>query len=150
MDTKIQTAVERIHQTEGFDLTALALVENEQNQCVLKWQYLAGNKTNRLRRIVLRSGKGIAGMVFKIGKPLLVPDVHLFSSSDQLCNFPIVSLEHLESLGAVPVWHNGRVVGVLLGGFREPNKFTQERLNQLQWLAKHAFHTIDGNELMLI
>ena len=40
----------------------------------LKWVFTIGNRSNRYRRIVLQTGKGIVGHVFKTGKPFLVED----------------------------------------------------------------------------
>ena len=59
----------------GFDFVALALVQSAEHRFELKWEYATGNQSNRYKRIVLQTGKGVAGHVFKTGKPFLVEDV---------------------------------------------------------------------------
>lgn len=143
-----QLQIEKIREALGCDIIALALVQPAENLHVLKWQYISGNISERIKKVVLQSGKGIAGGVFKIGKPLLVADVNEFASRDDLFNYPILRLENLMSIGATPLWHSGRVVGVLLGGFREPHLMTPERLQMLITMSKSGIGKMDGKELM--
>lgn len=143
-----QLQIEKIRETLGCDVIALALVEPAENLYVLKWQYISGNISERIKKVVLQSGKGIAGGVFKNGKPLLVTDVNEFTAKDDLFNYPILKLENLKSIGATPLWHSGRVVGVLLGGFREAHLMTPERLDTLISMSKSGIDRLDGKELM--
>lgn len=143
-----QLQIEKIRQAIGCDIIALALVEPAENLHVLKWQYISGNISERIKKVVLQSGKGIAGGVFKNGKPILVADVEKFAAKEDLFNYPILKLENLKSIGAAPLWHSGRVVGVLLGGFREPHLMTPERLQMLISMSKSDIGTLDGKELM--
>ncbi|HSP22964.1 MAG TPA: GAF domain-containing protein [Planococcus sp. (in: firmicutes)] len=148
-DTKeYQLQIEKIREALGCDIIALALVQPAENLHVLKWQYASGNISEGLKKVVLQSGKGIAGGVFKLGKPLLVPDVKEFAAKDDLFNYPILRLENLKSIGATPLWHSGRVVGVLLGGFRDPHLMTPEKLQMLISMAKSGLSKLDGKELM--
>ncbi|MBT2570122.1 GAF domain-containing protein [Planococcus sp. ISL-110] len=143
-----QLQIEKIREALGCDIIALALVEPAENLHVLKWQYISGNISERIKKVVLQSGKGIAGGVFKNGKPLLVSDVSEFAARDDLFNYPILRLEKLKSIGATPLWHGGRVVGVLLGGFREPHLMTPEKLQMLISMSKSGMGTLDGKEMM--
>ncbi|EIM06703.1 hypothetical protein A1A1_09116 [Planococcus antarcticus DSM 14505] len=143
-----QLQIEKIREALSSDIIALALVQPAENLHVLKWQYISGNISERIKKVVLQSGKGIAGGVFKNGKPLLVADVNEFAAKDDLFNYPILKLENLKSVGATPLWHSGRVVGVLLGGFREPHLMTQERLQILIRMSQSGIGTLDGKELM--
>lgn len=143
-----QLQIEKIREALGCDIIALALVEPAENLHVLKWQYISGNISERIKKVVLQSGKGIAGGVFKNGKPLLVADVEKFTARNDLFNYPILKLENLKSIGATPLWHSGRVVGVLLGGFREPYLMTPERLQMLISMSKSGVGKLDGKELM--
>ena len=60
-----QLQIEKIREALGCDIIALALVEPAENLHVLKWQYISGNISERIKKVVLQSGKGIAGGVFK-------------------------------------------------------------------------------------
>lgn len=145
---EFQLQIEEIRNSLGCDIIALALVEPAENLHVLKWKYISGNISERITKVVLQSGKGIAGGVFKSGKPLLLSDVSQFAAKDDLFNYPILKLENLKSVGATPLWHSGRVMGVLLGGFREPHLMTHERLQMLISMSKSGIGKLDGKELM--
>ncbi|MDQ0427224.1 nitrogen regulatory protein A [Planomicrobium stackebrandtii] len=143
-----QLQIEKFREALGCDIMALALVQPAENLYVLKWQYISGNISERIKKVVLQSGKGIAGGVFKSGKPLMVPNVSEFASKDDLFNYPILRLEKLQSVGATPLWHSGRVVGVLLGGYRESNLMTTEKLQLLISMSKSGLGKLDGKELL--
>lgn len=149
-NTDHQTQIEQFRAHTEFDFVAIALVEPAQNQFVLKWKYTSGGLSTRIKKVVLQSGKGVAGLVFKTGKPLLVKDRKEFTKNEDLFNYPILVFENLRSLGAVPLWHNGRVAGVLLGGFREEGLMTEEKLDLLRKQAAIGNGNLDGKELVLL
>ncbi len=145
-----QTEIERIRLATGCDIIALALVETAENQYELKWKYASGNLNNRFKQIVLQSGRGVAGLVFKTGKPLLMSSISDFLEKDNLFNYPILTLEKLKSIGALPLWHDGRVAGVLLGGFREDLRMTDDLLQCMLEMSVKGIGKLDGRkELML-
>lgn len=142
-----QRVLDGIRETYGYDFIALALVEPADQQYVIRWKYAAGNQNERFLRIVLKSGKGIAGIVFKTGKPLFIPSVKEYVGMSSLFNYPIVQSEKLESLGAVPLWNEARVSGVLLGGFRTEGAMTPELMKGLQEEAGKGIGELDGKEV---
>ena len=77
MDNNIdyQTLIDELRAQSAIDLIALAFVQTSQLDYVLKWQYASGNINNRYKRVVLQSGKGIAGLVYKSGKPMYIKDI---------------------------------------------------------------------------
>ena len=143
-----QRELERIREHFGYDFMALALVEPAEYQYVSKWKNAAGNLNDRFKRIVLQSGKGIAGVVFKTGKSIFIPSVHQFVGADNLFNYPIVQSEKLKSLGAVPLWNDARVAGVLLGGFREEQLMTEAMMRDLETLAHRGIGELNGKEVI--
>ncbi|AWB44617.1 GAF domain-containing protein [Paenibacillus sp. CAA11] len=142
-----QRELDLARETFGFDFMALALVESAEHNYVIKWKYASGNKNDRYKRIVLQSGKGIAGMVFKIGKPLLIPSIEQVIGSSSLFNYPIAQSESLKSMGAVPLWNDQRVEGVLLGAFRGENQVTNEQLQAMVELTRTGFRDLNGKEM---
>jgi len=151
MNNKVdyQRKLDQVREAFGYDFMALSLVESEEYHYVIKWKYASGNLNDRFRRIVLQSGKGIAGIVFKTGKPLLIPSVHQQLGSESLFNYPIIQSEKLRSLWAVPLWNDARVAGVLLGGFRgEEQRVTEEMLTAMVEYARAGFGDLNGKELM--
>ena len=120
----IQQGIEHLRANFGFDFVGVALVQSAERHFELKWEFVTGNQSNRYRRIVLQSGKGIAGHVFKTGKPFLVEEVEKMFEEQDLFNYPIVVSEGLKSFGAVPLYKYNRVTGVLLVGYRVGKKLT--------------------------
>ena len=109
-----QSEMDKLRARFQFDFVSMALVRPAEDRFVLTWQYASGNINERYKRIVLHSGKGIAGMVFKTGKPMLIQNVNADIESRDLYNYPIIVAEQLKSLGAVPLWEGSRVKGFCL------------------------------------
>lgn len=142
-----QLEINKIREQFGFDFVALNLVNTIDNSPILKWQYASGNLNNRYQRIVLNPGKGIAGTVFKTGKPMTIKNVDKEISMTELLRCPIVVAESLKSLGAVPLWESNRVAGVLLVGFREPYKLTDFLFNEFLQSIATGFCSFDTKEM---
>lgn len=144
-----QAELDEIRNKLGFDFMALALVETAEFDYVIKWKYASGNLNDRFKRIVLRSGRGIAGLVFKTGKPLLLSSVRDQMGPDSLFRYPIIKSENLASFGAVPLWNDARVAGVLLGGFRGEEQVDEARLEALKQCVQDGIGDLNGKELLL-
>ncbi|MCR1288112.1 GAF domain-containing protein [Shouchella clausii] len=127
-----QQEIDDIRKRWKFDFVSLALVQPAEDRFVLTWQYVSGNMNDRYKRIVLHSGKGVAGIVFKTGKAILLQNVNSDIGTRDLFNYPIIVSEQLKSLGALPLWEGARVVGVLLVGFRKENVLNQPSFASFQ------------------
>ncbi|WP_433939145.1 GAF domain-containing protein [Paenibacillus lautus] len=127
-----QREMDKLRTRFHFDFVSMALVQPAEDRFVLTWQYASGNINERYKRIVLHSGKGIAGMVFKTGKPMLIPNVNVDIESRDLYNYPIIVAEQLKSLGAIPLWEGTRVMGVLLVGYRKENMLDHKAFASFQ------------------
>lgn len=121
-----QQEVDRIKNLLGFDFVALALVQSAEQRFAIKWECVAGNQSMRYKRIIMQTGKGVSGVVFKTGKPMHVEDVDAMLGKTDLFNYPIVIAEGLKSFGAIPLYKHNRVKGVLLVAYRTKNKMTSE------------------------
>ncbi|WP_313890881.1 GAF domain-containing protein [Psychrobacillus sp.] len=126
MNTDFQQIISSIKEKYELDLVTLAFIQPAQLEYVLTWQFAVGNINNRLKRIVLQSGKGIAGSVFKSGKPILVKNVTTKYPVKDLFNFPIIVSEKIKSFCALPLYKNNKVQGVILLGFRREDAMTEE------------------------
>ncbi|EOS57345.1 GAF domain-containing protein [Paenibacillus barengoltzii] len=130
-----QVMIDQLREQMGYDFVSLAFAESAIKDFVLTWKYASGNLNNRYKRIVLQSGKGVAGIVFKTGSPMLVPRVDEVLQPQEMYNFPILLSERLTSLAALPLYLADRVEGVLLAGYRGEQRMSQEDLLQLyEWL----------------
>ena len=144
-----QLELDRIRAALGYDFMSLALAEPAEYDYVIRWKYASGNTNDRYKRIVLQSGRGIAGIVFKTGKPFLLPSVQNDVEPDALFNFPITRMEQLNSIAAVPMWNDARVAGVLLGGFRGDRQASAEMLRDLEEAARKGIGDLNGKDLLL-
>ncbi|APX72653.1 GAF domain-containing protein [Companilactobacillus allii] len=127
-----QDLVNKIYQNEEFDFVGIAIQSNNSPHSI-KWQFVAGNTNERFRRIVLRSGIGIAGLVIRTGKPFWDNNLIEYEYSNKMYT-PIAQNEHLHSAVAVPIIANtGIIIGVLLAGYHsniEVSNKTAQTLSQ--------------------
>lgn len=143
----LQGELDQIRTKFQYEFMAIALVEPAELDYLIKWKYVSGNLNDRFKQVVLRSGKGVPGIVFKTGKPMFIPSVAEWIEADSLFNYPIINLEKLTSLVAVPLWNDQRVAGVLLGGYREKKQVTKQHLQDLLELARNGIGELNGKEL---
>ncbi|WP_334328544.1 GAF domain-containing protein [Companilactobacillus sp. HBUAS59699] len=112
-----QKVVNQIYHAENFDFVGIALQSQDPPHSI-KWSFVAGNSNERFRKIVLRSGIGIAGLVVRTGKPFWDNNLIEYEYSSKMYT-PIAKSEKLQTAVAVPIIdHLGLVNGVLLAGYR--------------------------------
>ncbi|OPA76160.1 GAF domain-containing protein [Paenibacillus selenitireducens] len=143
-----QQEIDAIRKRFDFDLVSIALVQPAADQFVLTWQYASGNLNDRYKRIILHSGKGIAGMVFKTGKSVVIKSIRSEIDPKDLFKYPIIVAEQLQSVAAVPLWKNSRVAGVLSVAFREENQLTEERIQAFQQSIEPKFGPFFTKEMV--
>ncbi|OKP95436.1 GAF domain-containing protein [Paenibacillus sp. P46E] len=151
MENKVdyQLELDQIREALGYDFMSLALADPADYDYVIRWKYASGNLNSRYKRIVLQSGRGVAGIVFKTGKSFLLSSVTEQVQQEMLFNYPIVKSENLQSIGAVPLWNDARVAGVLLGGFRGIQQVNEMMLKDLENTARKGIGDLNGKELLL-
>lgn len=142
-----QMEIDKIRNQFHFDFVSLTFVEHEIDPTVLTWQFASGNLNNRYKRIVLLSGKGVAGIVYKTGKPMFIQNVQAEIPKEDWIKYPIVVAEKLQSLGAVPLWSNNRVLGVLLVGFRQAGGLSEGLFNEFQSSINNGFGPFYAKEM---
>ena len=137
--SNFQLAIDELKETLQADFIGLALVDLQKHHHQLKWRYVTGNISLRYRRITLHSGKGVAGAVFKTGKPVKFANVETSVKDQDLYNYPIVVFEKLKSFGAIPLYRDDHVQGVLLIGYREVNRLTDDKFEQFKRVVGPQF-----------
>lgn len=147
-DFNFEEAMKQIKNQYDFDLVALALVQSAKYSFVLKWAHILGNKSERYRRIVLQTGKGIAGTVLKTGKPMRMSSVELELHKADLYNYPIIVSESLTSFGAMPLFQEGRVNGVMLVAFRDKRVVTPELFKEVKQSIGQHFGPYHNEEMV--
>lgn len=113
-----QDIVDVIYENENFDFVAIA-VQSKSSPHSIRWKHVAGNTNEKFRKIVLRSGIGIAGLVVRTGKPFWDNNLKNYEYSDKLYT-PIAKCEFLDTAAAVPIISPklNLIQGVLLAGYR--------------------------------
>ncbi len=119
----IKAKLSELKDVTATDFAALAWTDSTEQ--TIRWKYASGNRNDKYKRIVLRLGKGIAGKVLCSGRPIVL-DSFTPQSGDDPREYPILLAEDLKSAVGVPVIINGRVMGVLLVGCRNPRVFNTE------------------------
>ena len=104
--------------SEGYDFAGVALYEHHMTSPI-KWHYVSGNLNDRYKMIILRKGRGLAGMVMKTGKRMIIADVVASLSPEDKIKYPILIAENLTAMVAIPLCYNNQVYGVLLLGQRD-------------------------------
>ncbi|WP_306974200.1 GAF domain-containing protein [Alkalibacillus salilacus] len=142
-----QTAVEQLKTDLEVDIVLLALAEQEDSFC-LKWKCAAGNSNDRYRRVMLKSGKGVVGNVFKTGKPVVIPDVDDHPIRNELYNYPMIQFEKIKSFIALPLWQSYRVKAVLLIGSRTASQLQDIDYDAVIKRIGYDFGPLQVQELM--
>lgn len=148
MGFNYEQETERLKELFGFDFVGIALIQSPERGFELRWSYVTGNRNERCLRITLQSGKGLAGLVFKTGKPMFVGDVDEEWSGDNLFNYPIVATEGLKSFGAIPLYKYNRVKGVLLVGYRTGGKLTDKQFEDFKQEIGEEFGPFYNKEMV--
>ncbi len=143
-----QVKIEQIKEDFGFDFVSVALVQSTEPYSELRWTYATGNLSNRYRRIVIQSGKGVAGHVFKTGKPVLVEDTERIIGKKDLFDYPIVEVEGLKSFGAIALYQCNRVQGVLLVGNRASGAISIETFAEFRRVIGSEIGPYDNMEVV--
>lgn len=129
--------VQTVYQQEPFEFVGVALQETTSWRKI-RWRFAAGNTNQRFRKIVLRSGIGIAGLVIRTGEPFIENDLaHHHYAGDTYQ--PITLVEHLTSAVAVPIFDADQlIIGVLLAGYRHHHPVTVHSGHVLQKYLQHC------------
>lgn len=128
-----QKLVNRVYHHSNFEFVGIAL-QAEMYPYPIKWCFVAGNRNERFRKITLRRGFGIAGLVLRTGKPFYSNDLPKYTLSSAIYT-PIAGAEALTAAAAIPLSSStmGVVTGGLLAGYRDGKRqVNQESVKQLQ------------------
>lgn len=134
----IKEALRTLRRDLGYDFAAFASVTHDHHS-LLSWVSASGNRSDKYRRIVLEPGKGIAGVVYRKGKPIIINDVREKLDHHELVEAPILLAEDLSSLAALPLFFSGKTEGVLLLALRRKVNITEEMYRQITERLQDGF-----------
>lgn len=119
----------------NYDVLAIA-IDKEQNDLEnIQWEYISGNRNSLYKKIDLKVGDGIAGLVWKSKEAMVVQNIKI-EAEELLEQCPIVKTENLTSIIAVPIIEQESILGVLLCGYRKIKKIKEIDLDVMNNLSK--------------
>ena len=125
-------------------ISSLMLLDPEKKELVVRATQSISEAYNKKPNLKL--GVGIAGIVAKENKPIVVLDV---KEDGRYMNQDIAKKEGLCSLASVPLAVKGRMIGVLNCYTSKKHKFTKPEMEVLTVLANQAAVAIENAELDL-
>ncbi|MGQ9746343.1 MAG: GAF domain-containing protein [Candidatus Caldatribacteriaceae bacterium] len=126
------------------NLCSLMLLDEEKEVLELAAAQSVSEAYNR--KSPLKLGEGIAGIVAKEKKVMVVEDVR---RDPRYINKEIAEREGLCSLVSLPLVVRGKVIGVLNLYTSEPRKFSEEEIHLLTAVASQAAVVIENHRLLL-
>ncbi|MCD2255681.1 GAF domain-containing protein [Agrilactobacillus fermenti] len=137
--SQYDSLVQKIYQDADFDFVGVA-IQDRLNGGQIRWRHVIGNISQRYRRIILRTGLGIAGLVIRTGEPYF--DNHLDQQPQEFMYTPITVVEKLTAAAAIPIVDptTQLVTGVLLAGYRDNRNVTHATIAKLGYYLKHSEH----------
>lgn len=131
-DKKIQYQLDQLRETTSSEFAGMAWIEHDENR--IRWIYVSGNKNVRYKQFALKPGHGLAGLVIRLGRPVKIhPTLVHFELVKH--DYPIMSVEQLQSAIAVPITIQGETKGVLLVGNRVERIYQPDDLTMLSTAA---------------
>jgi GAF domain-containing protein len=92
----------------------------------------------------VKVGESVAGRAVKEGKPVLVPDL----TKEKNYQFPLIAAkEGIVAMLCVPMFANGKVIGVINSYQAKVHKFTEREVKTLQAVANQAAVAIENTKL---
>lgn len=133
MNQSIKDALDQLKDKYEFEIVALTDMTNSRGNFTFKWKYVLGSENQRWKRMELRKGTGLPGLVLKTGKSLVVEDVSKIYNQEELFRLPILYFENIRGFIAVPIWSNDEtVVGVLVLGDRAPRIISEDEYEAIK------------------
>jgi nitrogen regulatory protein A len=111
----IEMLLQALRTEAGSDVAALAWRDDAGRG--IRWISASGNRNERYKHMLLKPGRGLTGIVFRIGQPVLfdsaVPEYQVMRHE-----YPIILSEQLQAAALLPVKIGSETCGVLLLGSR--------------------------------
>ena len=125
-------------------ICSLLLLNEDENELVIRATQSVSESYNKKPNIKL--GEGIAGLVARENRPIVVMDV---KKDSRYQNREIARKEKLCSLLSVPLCVKGKVIGVINSYTSVRHKFSKEEVDILNAVANQAAVTIENANLIL-
>ncbi len=140
MDEVLNNLMEMVAKSFQPDTWSLLLVDFEKHD--LYFAIVTGPAAEKLKKVRLKMGEGIAGWVAQHGEPVIAPDVYsdprFAKRIDEMAKFKT------HSMICVPMRHDHRTLGVIQLINCPVDKFDEKKMSFLQTLCDYAAAGIDN------
>ncbi|HEV8306556.1 MAG TPA: GAF domain-containing protein [Methylomirabilota bacterium] len=140
LDDLLRELLSRITQILDSDAARILLLSDDGQHFVLRAAH--GLEEQVERGLRLRVGEGVTSRIAQSREPVIVEDL---ATADP--GSPALTEGGVRSLLGAPLLVEGRVIGVLEVGTREPRRFTRDAAHLLQLVADRAALAIDRAKL---
>jgi nitrogen regulatory protein A len=124
---EIQDELDSLCKITTSDFSGLAWIDQHDSR--IRWLYASGNSSERYKRLALKSGRGLAGLVLKLGRPIIIDaGTTVLELARIQYDYPIMLVEHLHTAIAIPICLNNETRGVLLIGNRTDRLYEENDL----------------------
>lgn len=132
----IQNELISLCKLTASDFSGIAWIDQHDSR--IRWLYGSGNSSDRFKRLALKPGHGLAGLVLKLGRPIIIDasmqDLELARIQ---YNYPIMLVEKLQAALAVPLKIQNETRGVLLVGNRSERLYDEKDLPLVsEWIER--------------
>jgi nitrogen regulatory protein A len=125
---EIQEELDSLCKITTSDFSGLAWIDQHDNR--IRWLYVSGNSNERFKRLALKPGRGLAGLVLKLGRPIVIDTSMPDSERIRLHHdYSIMLVEDLHAAIAVPIKIQDETLGVLLIGNRSERYYEENDLH---------------------
>jgi signal transduction histidine kinase len=130
----LREAAHRIRDRAGLDIGYAAQIESSDLLVIRGW---SGAGSPQLRNLEVRRGLGLGGKAYALARPVWVPD---YCASGQITHDfdEVVRAEGIGGMVAVPLVHDGVMLGVAYGARRESAGFGDTALHGVEDVAEPA------------
>lgn len=124
----------RIRADTGLDVAYAAQIERGDLLVIRGW---SGARSRLLRNLEVRRGLGLGGKAFALARPVWVPD---YCASRQITHDfdEVIRDEGIGAMVAVPLVHDGAMLGVAYGALRESTQVGDTVLHEIEDVAQPA------------
>ncbi|MEX2461592.1 MAG: GAF domain-containing protein [Paenibacillaceae bacterium] len=124
----IQNELDALCKITSSDFSGLAWMDDQDSR--IRWLYASGNSNERFKSLALKPGYGLAGLVLKLGRSVIIDlSTEVLERNRLQHDYSIMLIEHLQSAIALPITIHDEARGVLLIGNRTDRYYEENDLH---------------------
>jgi PAS domain S-box-containing protein len=143
LDERLEYIIQEVRNLIGAEGASVILIDENKNEFYFRAaDYEDSITSKKMKEIRFPLGKGVAGSVYRSGKPVIVPDT---SKSPDFFNI----VDHqsgykTRNMLDVPLWIQDRMIGVLCAVNKKEGEFTQQDVELLSTIANTVAFPIEN------